>query len=227
MEAATASCCPTILRCRLGPGRRYPKGRFFNEADTFAWHFFQAEAYLDHIQNYEPIYGSRVVPLMIALGKNLPALLGVGGVERCVRRMVGSERSQPNGGMFELLVAAAYTREGFEVRFVEEQRGGSKTHDMDVRRRDREWAVECKRLEVSEYGSRERIRSTSCGAARPELRRHGTQHLCRCEFPCGNFERCLRVPLGTHDPLCQVWHAASSMGRQPSTGSSGSSTCRL
>ena len=135
-----------------------PKGRFFNEADTFAWHLFQAEAYLDHIQNYEPMYGSRVVPLMIALGKNLPALLGVGGVERCVRRMVGSERSQPNGGMFELLVAAAYTREGFEVRFVEEQRGGSKTHDMDVRRRDREWAVECKRLEVSEYGGRERIR---------------------------------------------------------------------
>ena len=134
------------------------KGRFFREADTFAWHLLQAEAFLDHIHNYDPMYGSRVVPLMIALGKSLPVLVGVGDVERRVRRMVGPDRSQPNGGMFELLVAAAYRREGFDVTFVEEQPGQKKTHDMNVRRDGREWAVECKRMEVGEYGDGERTR---------------------------------------------------------------------
>jgi hypothetical protein len=135
-----------------------PKGRFFKEADTFAWYLFQAEAYLDHIANYEPMYGSRVVPLMIALGKNLPVLLDVDDVRLRVQRMVGPERSQPNGGMFELLVAATYRRAGFQVSFVKEQPGDSKTYDMVARRLGQEWAVECKRMEVGAYGDRERSR---------------------------------------------------------------------
>jgi hypothetical protein len=85
-----------------------PNGRFFKEADTFAWYLFQAKAYLDHIANYEPMYGSRVVPLTIALGKSLPVLLDVDDVRLRVQRMVGPERSQPNGGMFELRVGVKW-----------------------------------------------------------------------------------------------------------------------
>jgi len=34
------------------------KGRFFAESDTFGWYLFLGDAFLDHIENYEPMFGS-------------------------------------------------------------------------------------------------------------------------------------------------------------------------
>lgn len=140
------------------PGDPTGKGRFFAETDTFGWYLFQAEAFLDHIHNYEPMFGSRVVPLFAAIGRDLPLLQGVVGLEPRVRRLVGREKRQPNGGLFELLVAAAYRRAGAEVDFLEERPGRAKTHDMNVRFGSRSWAVECKRMETGNYSERERAR---------------------------------------------------------------------
>jgi len=33
------------------------RGRFFNDSDTFGWYLFLAEAFLDHVWNYEPLFG--------------------------------------------------------------------------------------------------------------------------------------------------------------------------
>jgi hypothetical protein len=44
------------------------KGRFFAESDTFGWYLFLGDAFLDHIGNYEPMFGSRVVPILQAIG---------------------------------------------------------------------------------------------------------------------------------------------------------------
>jgi hypothetical protein len=71
---------------------------------------------------------------------------------------VRDERRQPNGGLFELLVAAAYARAGGNVAFVPERKGGPQTHDLDVAIGGRNWAVECKRMETSDYGEAERAR---------------------------------------------------------------------
>lgn len=134
------------------------RGRFFDDTDTFGWYLFLADAFIDHPWNYEPMFGSRVVPLFAALGRDLDRLKSVHGIDERVRRLVGPERRQPNGGVFELLVAAAYRRAGGEVTFQPEQPGVAKTHDIDVRIDGTELAVECKRLETSEYGERERMR---------------------------------------------------------------------
>lgn len=134
------------------------RGRFFDESDKFGWYLFLAEAFFDHPWNYEPMYGSRVVPLFAALGRDLELLNSVAGLDERVKRLVGPERRQPNGGVFELLVAAAYRRAGGEVAFRPERPGIAKTHDMDVTIGGRELAVECKRLETSDYGERERMR---------------------------------------------------------------------
>ena len=83
--------------------RADPKGRFFDEADTFAWYLLLSEAFLDHLWNYEPIFGSRVIPVMVAIGRELEALKSVSGIDERVRRIIGPERNQPNGGIFELL----------------------------------------------------------------------------------------------------------------------------
>jgi len=135
-----------------------PKGRFFSESDTFGWYLFLCEALLDHIGNYDPIFGSRVVPIFISIGRQLDLIHDVGGIKARVLRLVGADKRQPNGGLFELLVAAAYRRAGGEVTFIEEKKGVAKTPDMEVRLNDKTWAVECKRMETSEYGERERAR---------------------------------------------------------------------
>ena len=47
------------------------KGRFFDDSDTIGWYLFLADAFLDHPWNYEPMFGSRVVPLFAAIGRDL------------------------------------------------------------------------------------------------------------------------------------------------------------
>lgn len=132
------------------------KGRFFLESDTFGWYLFLCEALLEHPWNYDPTFGSRVIPIFAAIGRNLNALLMVQGLELRVRRLIQNDRSQPNGGLFELLVAAAYSRAGGQVSFREERPGGPRSHDLDVFLRGKAWAVECKRMETSAYGEAER-----------------------------------------------------------------------
>ena len=133
-------------------------GRFFEERDTLGWYLFLCDAILHHPWNYDPMFGSRVLPVIAALGRNLPLLRGIEGAQTRARRLVTSDRGQPNGGLFELLIAAAYARQGAEVAFREERKGGPRTHDLDVRLGGVDWAVECKRMEMGEYGERERLR---------------------------------------------------------------------
>jgi hypothetical protein len=133
-------------------------GRFFERGDTLAWYLFLCEAILQHPWNYDPLFGARVVPEIAAVGRELALLKAIHGADVRVARLVRAERAQPNGGLFELLVAAAYARAGGEVTFVPELKGIAKTHDMDVTLGGRRWAIECKRMEASEYGERERAR---------------------------------------------------------------------
>lgn len=159
------------------------KGRFFNERDRFAWYLFLGQAVLDHPIIYDYMYGSRVVPVLTAIGRNLELLKGVMGIEARVRRMAGPERSQPNACLFELLVAAAYCRQGGRVTFLEERPGVAKTHDMDIALSGTNWAVECKRLEGGEYSEAERTRARELWlpVAR-ELHERGLDVLCTVEF---------------------------------------------
>ena len=108
--------------------------------------------------NYEYIFGSRVLPIFQALGRSVRGLKEVPGAEERVLKLIGPSRSQPNGLLFELLVAGAYLQEGYSVAMVAEQPGKHRTHDLDVLRGGDSWAVECKRMETSEYGEHERKR---------------------------------------------------------------------
>lgn len=158
-------------------------GRFFSADDQFAWYLFLGQASLDHPTVYDFMFGSRVTPILRAVGRNLELLKNVEGITQRVQRMVGSERRQPNGGLFELLVAAAYRREGAEVRFLPEQHGVKKTHDMDVRVRGREWAVECKRMELGEYTEKERVRARELWLPTAhEFQRRGLNVLAQVRF---------------------------------------------
>jgi hypothetical protein len=132
------------------------RGRYFDDRDQFAWYLFLAEAFNDHPQNYEVVFGSRVVPIFSALGRNLDNLINIKGYESRLRRLISSDASQPNGAFFELLVGAAYVRDGYDVAFHDERPGMARTHDLDVKRNSRSYAVECKRMEGGAYHETER-----------------------------------------------------------------------
>jgi hypothetical protein len=85
-----------------------PKGRFFNEKDMFGWYLFLGESFTDHPWNYEVFFGCRVIPILGAIGRNLDVLQTVEGFVERARSVATTERSQPNAGLFEILVAAAY-----------------------------------------------------------------------------------------------------------------------
>ena len=134
-----------------------PRGRYFNDKDMFGWYLFLGEAFTDHPWNYEVVFGSRVVPILGAIGRNLELLQTVEGFVERARSIAITERSQPNGGLFEILVAAAYARAGWRVRFKPTTRG-AKTYDLDVKKGGRRLAIECKRMEGGEYVEAERAR---------------------------------------------------------------------
>jgi hypothetical protein len=136
------------------------KGKYFDDRDLFGWYLFLAESLTDHPWNYEIVYGCRVIPIFVAIGMNLDLLLKMDGFSERATRAIGSARSQPNGPLFEILVAAAYAREGAKVAFKLEMAGQSKSHDLDINLNGKDWAVECKRMEGGEYheGERQRMR---------------------------------------------------------------------
>jgi hypothetical protein len=72
--------------------------------------------------------------------------------------LVSKGKAQPNGPLFEMLVAGAYARAGAKVAFRPEKPGEAKSYDLDVELKGRRWAVECKRMEGGEYHEQERER---------------------------------------------------------------------
>lgn len=143
-----------------------PVGRYYDDADTAGFYLFQGEALVKHPWNYEVYLGCHIVPVLATIGNNLDGLLAVTGFEQRMREVITDERRSPNGGLFEILTAAAYAREGWTVAFKLKQPGIAKTYDLDISRGALRYAVECKRMEGGEYVERERnAQSRACASS--------------------------------------------------------------
>lgn len=139
----------------------------FDSRDLAAWYVFQSNAYgeakLRH-EWYEP-EAFRIAPIFKRIGQVLPDLAKIEGAQARAAKILTAGRQQPDDGLFELLVAAAYKRQGWDkVAFVPEIRGGPRTHDIDASHGRRRWAIECKRIGRSGYASREFARGQTLAA---------------------------------------------------------------
>jgi hypothetical protein len=134
------------------------EGRYFDEGDLFGWYLFLGESFTDHPWNYEVFFGSRVIPVLVTIGERLNHLKEIEGFQERAVRLVNQDKSQPNGLLFEMLVASAYAEAGAKVVLRPEAPGQSKSHDIDFELRGKRWAVECKRMEGGEYAEAERKR---------------------------------------------------------------------
>lgn len=157
-EGRRAAIATRFYQSLIGE-RPTEKGTYYDDRDLFGWFLFLGEAFNDHPWNYEIYYGSRVVPVLATIGHSLDILKSIDGFEDRAKRLVHNDRAQPNGLLFEMLVAAAYGRAGAKVVMRPETPGQGKSHDLDVELGGKRWAIECKRLEGGgEYAETERLR---------------------------------------------------------------------
>lgn len=130
---------------------------YFDPSDRAAWYLFQAETFATDRSYWTPDGVMQAVPFLTRIANELPLLLTVKGVEERAARMMLTERAQPDSILFELLVALAYRRGGWDnVEFVPEMPGRQRTPDLAVSRSRQRWSVECKRLRLSQYELKER-----------------------------------------------------------------------
>lgn len=125
--------------------------------DRAAWYLYLVDTVLHAPLKYEPTQGARVVPIFKRLGTNLDLLNTIKGVDERVERMLTSEKQQPDGALFELLVSLVWLRNGSNaVEFLEEA-PPEKRPDLRASMGHDAWYVECKRLDKSSaYSERER-----------------------------------------------------------------------
>jgi hypothetical protein len=125
--------------------------------DRVAWYLYLVDTALHDCVKYEPIQGSRVVPIFARFGHDLALLQSIGGIEARIARMLGGERGQADSALFELLIALLWARNGCErVEFIAEQ-PPERRPDIRALKNGEEWFVECKRLQKSsQYSDEER-----------------------------------------------------------------------
>ena len=130
---------------------------FYSGSDRIAWYLYLVSRALYDPLNYEPIQGARVLPIFHRLGRNLGELKEIGGVKGRVQRLLSTERAQPDSGLFELIIALLWKRNGYRtVEYILEN-PQYKTPDFIASSEREEWFVECKRLrKSSEYSEQER-----------------------------------------------------------------------
>lgn len=132
----------------------------FDPADAIAWYAHQAIRYADPALRPDFFLpeGYRIAPLFKRIGQLRDVLVGVDGGEDRATRLMTENTAQPDDGIYELLVAGAYARRGWDkVRFVSEAPGVAKRNDLMVERQGDGWAVEIKRAGRSGYARDERL----------------------------------------------------------------------
>ncbi|OWJ63608.1 hypothetical protein [Inquilinus limosus] len=156
-RAAAVEARFQAAKANWADGRRVP---LFEPADAVAWYVHQASRYADPLLRPDFFLpeGFRIAPLFRRIGQLLPTLRTIEGAEARAARLMTENTSQPDDGIYELLVAGAYARRGWStVRFVPEAPGIEKRPDLLVDRRRSSWAVECKRAGRSGYARDERL----------------------------------------------------------------------
>lgn len=145
------------LDARLGKrmtlGEAQPQAYVSITDDQMGWYLYLVEAVLNDVRAYEPTEGARVVPLFKTIGANLEFAQRIRGVTDRIHRLLAEERNQPDGPLFELLVALVWCRNGFEVELLPE-RPPERSVDIRASKDGEHWFVECKRLQANSDYSR-------------------------------------------------------------------------
>lgn len=112
--------------------------------DEIAWYLYLCEQAVEAPMCLELAQAQRCVPFVACLGASSDLATKISGFQRKLDELLSTYKTNPDGILFELLVALAYAKKGWDVEFIEET-GAGKTPDFRARRGAREIHVECKR----------------------------------------------------------------------------------
>jgi hypothetical protein len=142
-----------MANCGMQDGRWVRTNDLLLPADLPGAWIAQAIAFLAKANAYDARLGSRILPLIKAIGVSLPELALVRGAKERVQRMMADHKRSPESAFFELAMAGRYLREGMEVEFIQE--GHQRMADLSVGIGPHRVHVECKRLQTSTYEIKE------------------------------------------------------------------------
>lgn len=176
-RAAAVEAAFQAAKAEWAEGRRVP---LYDPGDIIAWYLHQARRYAD--PKLRPDFflpeGYRIAPLMRRIGQLLPDLRKIDGADERAARLMIQNLSQPDDGIYELLVAGTYRRRGWnKVSFVSEAPGLGKRHDLLMDRPRSHWAAECKRAGRSGYAREERLAGERMGEQAHALSREAGRSL--------------------------------------------------
>ena len=141
------------LDTRMKVGEAQPHSYMSITDDQIGWYLYLVEAVLNDVRAYEPTQGARVVPLFKTIGTNLDLAKKIEGVDDRIHRLLTTARNQPDGPLFELLVALVWRRNGFDVEFLPET-PPERSADIRASKSGEHWFIECKRLQKDSDYSR-------------------------------------------------------------------------
>jgi hypothetical protein len=126
-------------------------------ADRVSSYLAQADALMRNRGAYDLALSSRIVPFIKHIGSTVETLRHMSGAEERAQKMLKQSSVDPNSAIFELAVAVAYSRNGFQVAFVAEA-PPQRRPDFRIERGGIGADVECKRLQKGDYEKAEAIR---------------------------------------------------------------------
>ncbi|MBJ9656117.1 hypothetical protein I5588_16315 [Burkholderia multivorans] len=112
--------------------------------DTIAWYLYLCELAIARPYEIPTYYSSRALPFIGVIGTKLKYAKSVKNLDAKVRGTMTDRKREPDGFIFEILVALSYAELGWTVEFLPES--SDPTPDMRVERLGVKLLVECKRM---------------------------------------------------------------------------------
>ncbi|QHC84736.1 hypothetical protein AS589_08035 [Empedobacter brevis] len=112
--------------------------------DQIGWYLYLVHTLLYETHKYEYFQGARIIPIFKRLGMNLNEVKSIEGIQKKVRDLMRKRRAEADAILFEILTALLWVRNGWQVKFLEEGKGG-KSPDILASRNNEKLQVECKR----------------------------------------------------------------------------------
>lgn len=124
--------------------------------DEIGWYLFLCQQALEDPLCLDVSQASRALPFFVAIGDRWKHAGKVYGLDRKILEVLHDRKAEPDGLIFEILVALSYAECGWDVDLLKEN-PPNKSPDMVVRKGDKTIYVECKRQSRrAAYAAKER-----------------------------------------------------------------------
>ena len=117
------------------------------DKDRIGWYLYLMHCLIYEPHKYEYFQGARIIPLFKRIGMDIDLLPTLEGLRKKISDLIKKRPIEADQVIFELLVALAWKRNGYDVEFLAE--GVTKTPDLLVKKNGKSYQVECKRQQKS------------------------------------------------------------------------------